>query len=168
MFAGKAGLYVINFPAEDMVNQKICKKVQRRFQMINQKALIPNRIRKINGSFAFIEHRFMQNGFFESLSLQELGLYIFLIMVSDRNGLSWYSYDKICRILRLTLEEYIESRNALIDKDLIGFDGHMFQVLSLPEKPVYHENKVLKTPKDMEKHDLATITSIVNKSLGIK
>lgn len=136
--------------------------------MRSQKVLISNRIRQIRGSFAFIEHRFLRDGFFESLTLKELGLYIFLITVSDRNGLSWYSYDRICGILRLTLDEYIEARNALIDKDLIGFDGHLFQVLSLPDRPVYHKNKLLKTSKDMEKNDPATITSIVKGSLGIK
>lgn len=133
-----------------------------------KKILIANRIRCINGTFAFIEHRFLREGFFESLSLPELGLYMFLILVSGRNGLSWYSYDQICASLSLTLDEYIEARNSLIDKDLIGFDGHVFQVLSLPDKPVCHESKLLKTSKDMEKYDPATITSIVKRSLGCK
>jgi len=133
---------------------------------MTKKILIAKRIRRINGTFAFVEHRFLQEGFFESLSLKELGLYMFLVLVSDRNGLSWYSYDKICTILSVTLDEYIEARNSLIDKDLIGFDGHVFQVLSLPDKPVYHENKLLKTSEDMEKHDPATVSSIIKRSLG--
>lgn len=133
---------------------------------MTKKILVPNRIRHINGTFAFIEHRFLQEGFFESLSLQELGLYMFLILVSDRNGLSWYSYDKICAILSFTLDEYIEVRNSLIDNDMIVFDGHVFQVLSLPDKPVYHKKKLLKTSEDMEKYDPATVSSIINRSLG--
>jgi hypothetical protein len=35
----------------------------------------------------------------------------------------------------LSLDQYIEARDALIRKDLIGFDGTLFQVLCLPEKP---------------------------------
>jgi hypothetical protein len=32
---------------------------------MKKKVLEPDRIRKINGSFAFIEHRFLRDGFFD-------------------------------------------------------------------------------------------------------
>lgn len=102
---------------------------------IERNVIRPDRIRKITGSFAFIEHRFLRDGFLESLSIHERLLYFFLILVSDKNGVSWYSYDKICAISGLILEEYIEARNGLIDKDLIAFDGRVFQILSLPREP---------------------------------
>ncbi|MEE9420700.1 MAG: hypothetical protein V3W43_14560 [Desulfatiglandaceae bacterium] len=57
--------------------------------MIAKKPLYLQRVRKINGSFAFIEHRFLQSGFWEALSHHELLLYIFLILVADRQGLSY-------------------------------------------------------------------------------
>ena len=75
--------------------------------MIERTALIPHRVRKINGSFAFIEHRFLRDGFFASLDQHELLLYVFLVLVADRNGLSYYSYDKICALLRVSADEYI-------------------------------------------------------------
>jgi hypothetical protein len=34
----------------------------------------------------------------------------------------------------MSLDQYIEARNGLIAKDLIAFDGTIFQVLSLPAK----------------------------------
>ncbi len=71
-------------------------------------------------------------GFLSSLNQEELLLYLFLVMASDRNGVSFYSYDTICTLLQLSLDEYIASRNSLIKKDLIAFDGILFQVLSLP------------------------------------
>lgn len=95
-----------------------------------------DRIRKINSSFAFIEHRFLRDGFWESLNVHEQLLYFFLVLASDRNGLSWYSYDRICAITGFTLEQYIEARNSLVSKNMIDFDGRIFQVLSLPEKPM--------------------------------
>jgi hypothetical protein len=100
---------------------------------IEKQPLKPERVRKINGSFAFIEHRFLRNGFWDSLQPEELLIYIFLVLVADRNGLSYYSYDKICTLVGLTLDEYIRARDTLIDKDLIAFDGRLFQVLSLPD-----------------------------------
>lgn len=104
--------------------------------MIQKRVLFPERVRVINGSFGFLEHRFLRNGFWESLSHHELLLYIFLVMVSDKNGLSYYGYDKICRILKVDINQYIDARNGLLERDLIGFDGRLFQVLSLPERPV--------------------------------
>ena len=104
--------------------------------MIEKKILNPSRIRHIDGGFAFIPHRFLTGGFLSSLSAEELLLYFFLALVSDRNGLSFYSYDVICSLLQLRLDEYVEARNQLIDKGLIAFDGTLFQVLQLPEKPI--------------------------------
>mgnify|MGYP000728292488 CR=1 FL=1 len=103
--------------------------------MITKKTLVAERVRKISGSFAFVEHRFLQNGFLQTLNQHEILLYFFLVLVADRNGLSFYSYDKICTLLTITLDEYIRARDSLIDKDLLAFDGQFFQVLSLPEKP---------------------------------
>jgi len=81
--------------------------------MLEKKILNPERIRRIDGGFSFIPHR-----------------------ASDRNGLSYYSYDRICTLLQFNLDEYIAARDGLIEKDLIAFDGSLFQVLSFPLKPV--------------------------------
>jgi len=43
--------------------------------MVEIDALCPNRIRKIAGCFAFIEHRFLREGFWASLDHHELLLY---------------------------------------------------------------------------------------------
>ncbi len=134
--------------------------------MIKKHPINPQRTRKIAGSFAFIEHRFLRNGFFATLTHYELLLYVFLVLVADRNGLSYYSYDKICILLRISVDEYIFARDALIEKDLIAFDGYLFQVLSLPEKPSLDSCKPLTSPKDMEKHDPATVGQLVAQSFG--
>ena len=60
--------------------------------MIRKKLLNPERIRRIDGGFSFIPHRFLSDGFLASLDQKELLLYLFLILVSDRHGLSFYSY----------------------------------------------------------------------------
>ena len=104
--------------------------------MIEKKLLQPNRVRRIDGGFSFIPHRFLTDGFLSSLSQKEILLYFFLILVSDRYGLSFYSYDAICSFLQITVDQYIEARDSLIRKDLIAFDGTLFQVLDLPKQPV--------------------------------
>ncbi len=104
--------------------------------MIKKKVLRPERVRRINGGFSFIPHRFLTDGFLVSLDQKELLLYLFLCLASDRNGLSFYSYDAICTLVQLTLDEYIEARKGLVKKDLIAFDGAIFQVLDLPSKSI--------------------------------
>ncbi len=101
--------------------------------MIKKKVLRPKRVRRIHGGFSFIPHRFLIDGFLVSLDQKELLLYLFLCLASDRNGLSFYSYDAICTLVQLTLDEYIEARKGLVKKDLIAFDGTIFQVLDLPK-----------------------------------
>jgi len=103
--------------------------------MIKKKVLDPNRIRCIERGFSFIPHRFLTEGFLSSLSQREILLYFFLVLVSDRYGLSFYSYDAICFLLQLSADDYIGARDGLIEKDLIAFDGTLFQVLDLPAKP---------------------------------
>ena len=131
--------------------------------MIEKRILCPERVRKIAGSFAFIEHRFLRDGFLASLGHHELLLYAFLVLAADRYGISFYGYDRICSVLRFTVEDYIEARNQLIEKDLLAFDGTLFQLLSLPEKPVLNQAALLKTSDDMERSDPATIDQIFSR-----
>ena len=132
---------------------------------IEKKPLEPHRIRKITASFAFIEHRFLRDGFWSTLDQHQLLLYVFLIIVADRNGLSYYSYDKICTLLKIAVDDYIVARDALIEKDLIGFDGHLFQVLSLPRQPLTADRAALKDQNDMQTHDPATIHQLIKRSI---
>ena len=103
--------------------------------MISKKIINLDRIRQIDGGFSFIPHRFLTGGFINDLSRDQLLLYLFLVLAADRYGLSFYSYDKICTLLEMSLDQYVDARCALIKKDLIAFDGTVFQVLALPELP---------------------------------
>ena len=59
--------------------------------MIPKKVINPKRIRRIDGGFSFIPHRFLTGGFLETLNQREILLYFFLILASDRHGMSIYS-----------------------------------------------------------------------------
>ena len=125
--------------------------------MIIKKVLVADRIRRIDGGFSFIPHRFLMDGFLEALSQPELLLYIFLILAADRYGLSYYSYDRICSFLHLSVEQYIEARNGLIKKDLIAFDGTLFQVLELPATPIKPETGSDGRPAHSAIHPVASL-----------
>jgi len=132
--------------------------------MIKKKVLLPNRIRRIDGWFSFIPHRLLTDGFLDSLSQIEILLYLFLVLVSDRHGLSFYSYDAICSLLQLSVDDYIEATDGLIKKDLIAHDGTIFQVLDLPLKPLQAvETKF--APNSDRRQYRSQIRSLIQQSL---
>jgi len=129
-----------------------------------KRILVHERVRAIKADFASIEHRFLRDGFLASLTHFELLVYLFLVLAADQHGLSFYGFDTICSILKIEVDDYIEARNALIEKDLIAFDGRLFQVLSLPDLP--RSPVLLKTPEDMERSDPATIRQLFRQTFG--
>lgn len=128
--------------------------------MIKKRILEPDRVRRIQGGFSFIPHRFLTDGFLSSLDQTEILLYLFLVLASDRNGLSFYSYDAICTLLQITADDYVEARDGLIRKDLIAFDGVLFQVLDLPDTPV------LENTGNPKRHGHLKIEDLADQSIG--
>ena len=118
------------------------------------------------GGFAFVPNRFLQDGFFVSLSESERSLYLFLVLASDRDGVSFYHFDRVCSIVEMSIETYTATRNSLIHKDLIAFDGTRFQVLSLPARPVTKPSAPLESDEDFEEHDPATIRRCIQSALN--
>jgi hypothetical protein len=98
--------------------------------------IAPERLRCIDGSFAFLPHRFLRNGFFRSLNQAELRLYLLLVLVADRHGISFYSHQRLCSELSMTPDAYLAAREGLLRKDLLAARGTRVQVLSLPDAPV--------------------------------
>ena len=129
--------------------------------MIEKRILCPDRVRKIGGSFAFVEHRFLRDGFWVSLTRDELLLYFLLVMAADRTGVSYYGYEKLCRLLSIAADDTIAARNALIDKDLIAFEAPLFQVLSLPAKPQRTSQGTLRSPDKPSARGLIPISRVL-------
>jgi hypothetical protein len=94
------------------------------------------RRRRIDGGFGFIPHRFLRDGFLQSLTCDELRLYVILVLVADRDGMSFYSHQRLCFELEMSPNCYLDARDGLLRKDLIAVDGLRVQLLSLPPEPV--------------------------------
>jgi hypothetical protein len=99
----------------------------------------PDRIRSIRGSFSWIDHRFLRQGFDQGLTRLEKLLYLVLIAVSNRDGVSFYSDERLAEILEIRhAHELTGARNELIDRGLIAFEEGIYQVLDLPPGPHRH------------------------------
>ena len=101
-----------------------------------KRVLHPERVRKIEGYFSWIDHRFVTGGFLRDLSTLEILLYLFLVAVSDRNGLSFYHDDRIASLLKIDLPALGQAREGLVLRSLLAYQPPLYQVLSLPPVPV--------------------------------
>jgi hypothetical protein len=128
-----------------------------------KKLLRPERIRKIEGSFSWIDHRFITGGFLEDLSTLEMLLYFFLVTVSDRNGLSFYHEDRIASLLKIDLASLGKAREGLVQRSLLAYEPPLYQVLSLPPYPIPLPSKEERTQRDHEKarHFFKTIQEVL-------
>ena len=103
----------------------------------------PHRRRRIEGrSFAWIDHRLLRSGFVPVMTHQDQSLYLFLSLVADRNGVSFYRKEKICDVLGLDFTALAIARDRLIEMDLLAFAPYsalsvngFYQVLAVDGQP---------------------------------
>ena len=84
----------------------------------------PKNIRNFNGSFAWIDHRLMRNGFINIMTHHDMGLYLFLVLAADKNGVSFYRKEKICEAVSLDYNQFEIAKDRLINMKLIAFEGY--------------------------------------------
>jgi hypothetical protein len=96
----------------------------------------PDRIRSISGSFSWNDHRFFRQGFDQGLTRLEKLLYLVLVAVSNRDGVSFYSDERLGELLEIHhRHELTGARDELVARDLIAFKDGVYQVLDLPGGP---------------------------------
>ena len=95
--------------------------------------LRPDRIRRRHGSFGWIEHRFVRDGFLEGLRHPEALLYVFLAIVADERGISFSSQERIRQLLGIPHAHTLQGAiDELLDRDLLAYQSGIYQVLDLP------------------------------------
>jgi hypothetical protein len=84
----------------------------------------PQKIRSIRNSFAWIDHRLVRNGFIETMTHQDMALYLFLVLAADKNGVSFYRKEKICQAVSLDYSQFEIAKDRLINMKLIAFESY--------------------------------------------
>ena len=103
--------------------------------------------RNIKGSFAWIDHRLIRNGFMKTMTHQDMALYLFLILVADKNGVSFYRKEKICEAVSLDYSQFEIAKDRLVNMKLIAFESYSvlspngyYQILPIETKaPDYYK-----------------------------
>ena len=93
----------------------------------------PDRLRRVPPRFNWVDHRFIRNGYAQRCTLPALALYLVLVVVGDRHGLSFYSDRSLCRVLKLGIDDLHAARQVLVKLELIAYRAPFYQVLDLSD-----------------------------------
>lgn len=100
-------------------------------RMIHKRLIRPDRLRQVPPSFNWVDHRLVRDDYINRCDCTALALYLFLVTVSDAEGLSYYSDLSICRRLHIEPLQLAAARSQLERADLISYQKPLYQVLSL-------------------------------------
>ena len=101
-----------------------------------KRLLCAPRLRQVPSAFSWVDHRLVREGRLRSLSHEAQALYLFLVTVSDAEGLSYYSDAKAAEALNMGVSALASARRELLRADLIAYRYPLYQVLSLdPPRP---------------------------------
>ena len=92
----------------------------------------PERVRQVPEQFSWVDQALVQQHFIDRCDARSAALYLFLITVSDAQGLSFYGASTLARRLRLSDEGLTSARQQLIDLELVAYRSPLYQVLALP------------------------------------
>jgi len=114
----------------------------------------PKSIRRIQQSFAWMDHRLIRGGYLQVMTHEDLALYVFLVLAADCNGVSFYRKEKICDIVALNFNEFEIARDRLMDMKLIAFEPYsvitpngFYQVLPIQASAPNYAQSVLQKAK---------------------
>lgn len=100
-----------------------------------KRLLCPARVRRIREGFSWVDRRFVRDGWMERLSREEVLLYLFLVAVADRQGLSYWGDVRVGGMLKLPREEVERAREGLVRQGLVAYERPLYQVLDLTPPP---------------------------------
>lgn len=104
--------------------------------MRRKHVLRPERLRQVPPQFSWIDQRLVRDGYIARCDAQALALYLFVVTVSDAQGLSYYGDAALCRHLSMSVPRLQQARADLIRAGLIAYEAPLYQVLSLTPAPL--------------------------------
>ena len=102
-------------------------------QTIIKQPVDPLRLRTMPTQFGAVDRRLVYQKHIRRMSSEQIALYVFLQCVSDAEGLSFYSDERICEELHFSLNGLWEAREALVDAGFLLYRRPIYQLLNLPQ-----------------------------------
>ena len=99
---------------------------------MTKRLLVPERRRQIPDQFSWVDQQLVRGHHLRSCDHSAWALYLFLLTVSDADGLSYYSDAAVQRWLRLEASGLRHARQQLVKADLLAYAAPLYQLLSRP------------------------------------
>jgi hypothetical protein len=113
--------------------------------------------------FSWIDHRLVSNGHIEGRSHGALTLYLFLCTVADAQGISYYSDERVGKVLGFESSGLKAARDELAKAGLIAWSRPFYQVLrleSLAESAASSQVLAVRVGK------VSSVTEILHRMMG--
>lgn len=88
--------------------------------------------RKLPQRYGVIDQRMVSEGYLKRLPAEAVSLYVFLCVVADRTGRSWYSDGRLVQQVRLS--SLAGARERLVEAGLIAWERPVYTVLDVPRR----------------------------------
>jgi hypothetical protein len=92
-------------------------------------------VRSMPAQFGAIDRQLVYQKHIRRMSTESIALYVFLQCVSDADGLSFYSDERICEYLHFSLNGLWKAREGLLQGGFLLYSRPIYQLLDLPEPP---------------------------------
>ena len=100
---------------------------------IIKKPVDAERVCTMPAQFGAVDRRLVYQKHICRMSTEQIALYVFLQCVSDAEGLSFYSDERICEYLHFTLNRLWKAREHLIQGGFLLYSRPIYQLLNLPQ-----------------------------------
>lgn len=122
--------------------------------------LDPTRVRRPNGRFGWgwADRRVVSEGLLFPLSQTEVVVYLFVCLVADRHGMSWYGPRSVSRLIKHPPDAIREALASLARRNLIAIAGRFVQVLDV-EAVTSESTESTVAPVQGPTHSLAATTA---------
>jgi len=114
-------------------------------------------------SYSIIDHQILHGRYLHRLSHEAMALYLFLVVVGDRQGRSFYADRSITEILRLSGPRLHQTRGELIQEGLISYRKPYWEVKNLP----LEQEQTLLIPLPAIDYDTRILASVKSSSQGL-
>jgi len=96
----------------------------------------PTRVRTFPQQFGMLDRRLVYQKHICAMSTEAVALVAFLECVSDPEGLSFYSDERICEFLHWSLNGLWDARDRLLHGGFLLYRRPVYQLLDLPQPQV--------------------------------
>ena len=136
--------------------------------MVVKRILCSERLRRVPQRFSWLDQRLVRDKHLCGISHSSLALYLFLVTVSDADGLSYYSDVSMEQHLNLTAPMAYQARAELCAAGLIAYSKPIYQVLSLEQSAMRHEVVMPDDTVQLRRSDsdLVALGDILRQAIG--